>query len=49
MEENNPHPVEENPEELIGKKTLDPWDDPEQTDWPTNESETKVSEEVTSE
>lgn len=38
----NPHPVDEDPEEHIGKKTLDPWDDPEQTDWPTNEPSDEV-------
>jgi hypothetical protein len=36
LDENLAHIVEENPEEHIGDVTKDPWDDPEQTDWPTN-------------
>jgi len=32
----DPHPVVEDPEEHIGEEMPDPWDDPNQTDWPTN-------------
>lgn len=28
------HPVNEDPEEHIGDELIDPWVDPEQTDWP---------------
>lgn len=30
----DPHPVDEDPENHIGEEIPDPWDDPEQTDWP---------------
>lgn len=44
---NNPHPVEEDPEDHIGDVIPDPWDDPEQTDWPqaTEEAAEDVSKE----
>lgn len=32
----DPHPVDEDPEEHIGEKIPDPWEDPEQEDWPMN-------------
>ena len=35
-EENPAHIVDEDPEEHMGEVTKDPWDDPEQNDWPTN-------------
>jgi hypothetical protein len=35
MTDNNPHPVDENPESFIGEATADPWDDDSQTDWPS--------------
>lgn len=28
------HPVNEDPEDHIGRELPDPWDDSEQTDWP---------------
>lgn len=38
MSATDPHPVpDEDPEQHIGNQTLDPWSDPEQTDWPTVE------------
>lgn len=37
----DPHPAaDENPEQHIGELTPDPWDDPEQTDWPELEVNT---------
>lgn len=30
------HPVQEDPEQLIGVELPDPWEDPEQADWPMN-------------
>lgn len=43
----NPHPVpDEDPEKHIGPETPDPWDDPEQTDWP-QASDNATQEEVT--
>ncbi len=35
-EANDPHPVDENPEDHVGDETPDPWDDPTQIDWPNN-------------
>lgn len=35
----DPHPVDEDPEEHIGPEIPDPWDDPEQADWPQEEQE----------
>lgn len=29
-----PHAVEEDPENHLGPIIKDPWDDPDQTDWP---------------
>lgn len=38
MSTTNPHPVpDESPEQHIGPQLPDPWDDPEQTDWPSVE------------
>jgi len=37
------HPVDENPEEHMGDVMPDPWDDPQQEDWPTNSDYTPVS------
>jgi len=36
---NDPHPFDEDPEQCIGAETKDPWDDPEQTDWPQADEE----------
>lgn len=32
----NPHEHKEDPERHIGEVIPDPWDDPEQKDWPDN-------------
>lgn len=34
-EANDPHEVHEDPEQHLGKEIADPWEDPEQEDWPT--------------
>lgn len=34
LEQNPAHPAEEDPEQLMGDETNDPWDDETQTDWP---------------
>jgi hypothetical protein len=35
----NPHEVDEDPEQHIGEPMRDPWEDPEQTDWPMAKKE----------
>jgi hypothetical protein len=35
----DPHPVNEDPEDLIGPEIADPWSDDRQTDWPNEEIE----------
>jgi hypothetical protein len=35
----NPHQVDEDPEENIGLEIPDPWSDDRQTDWPNEEIE----------
>lgn len=37
--ENDPHLVDENPEDHIGDEIFDPWEDDEQTDWPSGSIE----------
>lgn len=44
---NNPHPVEEDPEEHVGRRRKDPWADDKQTDWPNNDAELDDSGEET--
>ena len=39
----NPHPVDENPEDHIGDELKDPWDDETQTDWPSNTNTVDVA------
>jgi len=36
VESDSSHPIDENPEKNIGEIANDPWDDSNQTDWPTN-------------
>lgn len=33
----NPHEVEENPEDHIGEETPDPWEDASAENWPNEE------------
>lgn len=40
MAATTPHPAAEEPEQHIGIQLPDPWDDPEQTDWPIMEVNT---------
>jgi hypothetical protein len=35
------HPVDENPDELVGEETKDPWADKSQTDWPNTDQDTQ--------
>jgi len=37
MGTDNPHLVDEDPEDYIGAEILDPWEDPTQLDWPNGE------------
>ena len=38
-EPEDPHAVDEDPEEFIGEELLDPWEDPDQPDWPNDDEE----------
>jgi hypothetical protein len=38
-DEDDPHAVDEDPELHIGEELLDPWDDAEALDWPTDDDE----------
>jgi hypothetical protein len=35
-----PHELDEDPEQCTGKLLKDPWNDPDQLDWPNAEEET---------
>ena len=35
-ENDNPHAFEEDPEEHLGEEISDPWNDPDQLDWASN-------------
>lgn len=35
----DPHPVDEDPEDHVGRRRKDPWADEKQTDWPNNDAE----------
>lgn len=40
----NPHPVDEDPEQCLGKLIKDPWNDDKQEDWPNADLEPEVTE-----
>ena len=39
----DPHAVDEDPEDLLGEVTLDPWVDNTQLDWPNNDEDIDVA------
>lgn len=41
----DPHPVDEDPEEHVGRRRKDPWTDDKQEDWPNNDAELADSDE----